>query len=144
MNSLMNSFTATKAEEEGWVERGLTLAPHLLSHSLQPSLVLDEVIDQFGCLCIGELSLTDSRPGEQAPQIRVEIVHLSRRWAGQRKKVWREGIGLSQVPCWPGCGKQWGWLRALSELYEKAGERDPGTLGNYSRQIHAEGPTPHG
>lgn len=52
------------------------LAPHLLPYSFQPALVLNEVIDKFGGLSIGELGLTDSCPGEQAPQVRVQIVHV--------------------------------------------------------------------
>lgn len=52
------------------------MTPHLLPHGLQPTLVLNEVIDKFGGLSIGELGLTDSRPGEQAPQIRVQVVHV--------------------------------------------------------------------
>lgn len=60
-------------------ERELTLAPHLLPDSLQPTLVLNEVIDKLGSLCISELGLADSRPGEEAPQIWVKVVHL-RQW----------------------------------------------------------------
>lgn len=52
------------------------MAPHLLPHSLQPALVLNEVIDKFGGLGIGELGLADACPGEQAPQIRVQVVHV--------------------------------------------------------------------
>lgn len=57
----------------------LTLAPHLLPHSLQPTLVLNEVIDKFRGLGICELGLTDSCLGEQFPQIRVQVVYLPRR-----------------------------------------------------------------
>lgn len=43
---------------------GLTLAPHLLPHSFQPTLVLNEVVDKFGGLGICELGFTDSCSGE--------------------------------------------------------------------------------
>lgn len=52
------------------------LAPHLLPYSFQPALVLYELIDKLGSLSVGELGLTDSRPGEQVPQIRVQVVHV--------------------------------------------------------------------
>lgn len=74
-------------EEVGVQKRVLTLAPHLLPHSFQPALVLNEVIDKFGGLSISELGLTNSRPGEQAPQVRVQVVHLPRR------KKSRAGVG---------------------------------------------------
>lgn len=52
------------------------MAPHLLPHSFQPTLVLNEVIDKFRGLSISELGLTDSCPREQAPQIWVQVVYV--------------------------------------------------------------------
>lgn len=52
------------------------MAPHLLPYSFQPALVLNEVIDKFGGLSICELGLTDSCPGEQTPQVWVQVVHV--------------------------------------------------------------------
>lgn len=58
----------------GWWKWLLT--PHLLPHCLQPTLILDEIIDQLGGLCISELGLTYSCPGEEALKVRVQIVHV--------------------------------------------------------------------
>lgn len=82
------SKSATRVGEEVGVQKGgLTMAPHLLPHSFQPTLVLNEVIDKFRGLSISELGLTDSCPREQAPQIWVQVVYLPRR------KKSRKGVG---------------------------------------------------
>lgn len=65
----------------------LTLTPHFLPHSLQATLVLNEIVDEFGGFSICELGLTDACPGEQTPQVWVQVVYLPK-----RKKA-RAGVG---------------------------------------------------
>ena len=54
----------------------LTLSPQLILHSLYSALLLDEVIDDFGCLLVLELGLGDATHIEQALQLRVQVIQL--------------------------------------------------------------------
>lgn len=78
-----------------------TLFPHLHANSVQPPVLLDEVIDQLGGLGVHQLVLTDSSLGKELLQVWVQILSL---WLERRGEERSKG-----TCCWVGimaCAKE--------------------------------------
>lgn len=56
---------------------GPTLPPQLVLDGLHASLLLDEVVDDFGRLSVLQLRLRDAAHVEQVLQLRIQVVQLS-------------------------------------------------------------------
>lgn len=54
----------------------LTLPPQLVLHSLHPSLLLNEVVDDLRRLAVLQLGLRDAAHVEEVLQLRVKVVQL--------------------------------------------------------------------